>query len=197
MDPERIREQIEFIIEIDKLKNIYRRTYLLNSERTENDAEHSWHIALMAMVLAEYSNDKKINLLQVIKMLLIHDIVEIDAGDTFIYDEKGNMDKEQREQNAAERLFNILPEDQAKELKKLWEEFEKRETPEAKYAAVLDRLQPLLHNYYTQGKAWKEHGIHIDQVLKRNKHILEGSGDLWNYAEALIRDAAEKGYLKK
>ena len=141
---ERLKNQLTFIWEIDQLKNIFRQTYLLDENRKENDAEHSWHIAMMAVILQEYANED-VDLLRIIKMMLIHDIVEIDAGDTYCYDEAGNESKRQRELEAADRLFNILPQDQAKEFRALWDEFEARETDEAKFARALDRLQPLHH----------------------------------------------------
>ncbi|MBD3378799.1 HD domain-containing protein [candidate division KSB1 bacterium] len=188
----RIQKQIEFILEIDKLKHILRQSYLLQNLRRENSAEHSWQLALMAMVLAEYS-DESIDLLHVIRMALVHDIVEIDAGDTYCYGDQS--DKSQKEQAAAERLYGLLPDDQAKELHALWMEFETRETPEARFAAALDRLMPLLLNYHTQGQSWLEHGVRKDQVLERNCHIAEGSKELWDYAETLIQDAVKKGFL--
>lgn len=194
---ERLKKQINFISEIDKLKNIHRQTYLIHDDRHENDAEHSWHIAIMALILSEYAEEKGLDLLRVVKMLLIHDIVEIDAGDTFIYDTEGNKDKQEREQLAAQRIFHLLPDDQAKELHELWEEFEKQENQESKFAASLDRLQPLLHNYLTRGKSWKEHKIQSRQVKQRNEHMNNGSSILWNYAKKLIHSAVNRGYLQK
>ena len=149
MSIDRLNQQIEFIKEIDKVKQIFRQNELLDKTRRENDAEHSWHISIMAILLLEHSNQQNINLLKVIKMLLIHDLVEIDAGDTFKYDDKGNQDKNEREIKAAERIFNILPEDQAKEFRQLWDEFEEMQTPESQYAAALDRIQPLLFNCFS------------------------------------------------
>jgi putative hydrolase of HD superfamily len=142
--------QINFIIEIDKLKNVFRHTNLIHEERKENDAEHSWHIAMMTIVLSEYADTKGLDTLRIVKMLLIHDIVEIDAGDTFIYDKDKNRDKSRREQIAADRLFNLLPKDQAHELHNLWREFEEQKSPESRFAYAMDRLQPLLHNYSTK-----------------------------------------------
>ncbi len=190
----RLEQQIAFILEIDKLKSVLRRSYLLNENRHENSAEHSWHLSVMALVLAEHA-DAEIDQGRVLKMLLVHDIVEIDAGDTFIYDTAGNDTKATREQEAAHRIFGLLPSDQSAELQELWQEFEARETPEAKFAAALDRLMPLLHNYHTEGRSWKEHGITKEQVLRLNRHIANGSETLWEYAEALIDDAAARGYL--
>ncbi len=191
---DRLSRQIEFILEIDKLKSILRRSYLVHNPRLENSAEHSWHLAVLAMLLAEHANTE-VNLLRVLKMLLVHDIVEIDAGDTFCYDVAGNETKAERETLAARRIFGLLPDDQREELHGLWEEFEARQTPEAKYAAALDRLMPLLHNYHTQGRSWREHGVTRELVLDRNRHIGEGSEAIWQYMEALIEDAEEKGYL--
>ena len=152
MNENRLQRQIQFIIEIDKLKKIMRQTYLTDQSRKENDAEHSWHLAVMAILLAEYAKDDQIDLFHVLKMLLIHDLVEIDAGDTFCYDEDGNAHKLEKEIQAAERIFNLLPEDQARDFRKLWDEFEARQSPESRFAAALDRLQPLLHNSRTKGR---------------------------------------------
>jgi putative hydrolase of HD superfamily len=194
---ERLTQQMVFLLEIDKLKNVYRQTKVTGEDRHENDAEHSWHLAMMAFILYEHTNEKDVDLLRVIKMVLIHDIVEIDAGDTFAYDEKGYEDKEEREQKAANRIFNLLPEDIANELFDLWEEFETRQTKEAKFAAALDRLNPLLLNYHTGGHTWKKHGVKSDKVLTRNRPIEEGSQALWGYAEELIKTAIKEGLLKE
>ena len=196
MDNKRLQKQIEFIEEIDKLKNIWRQSFIIEGIRNENDAEHSWHLAMMAIILSEYAKDDNVDIAHVIKMVLVHDLVEIDAGDTYCYDEKGRKDKREREEKAADRIFNILPEDQAKEIYDLWLEFENRETAEAKFAASLDRLQPLIHNYKTKGKSWKEHGVTKEKVVNRNKHIAEGSPVLWNYTQKLIEASVEKGYLE-
>src|SRR5690606_28879866 len=175
MDKERLKKQLEFIIEVDKLKQIYRQTLLMDGSRNENDAEHSWHLALMAMVLQEYSPKKDLDITKVLKMLLIHDLVEIYAGDTFCYDEKANLNKNQRELEAAERLFSILPPDQNQEFRDLWDEFEKRETPEALFAASLDRIQPLICNYLTGGHTWVKYGVKSHKVLERNLLVKEGA----------------------
>lgn len=196
MDFDRLRRQIEFLVEIDKLKSIVRQTLITDGSRQEDSAEHSWHLAVMAMILSEYATEG-IDLLRVLKMVLAHDLVEIDAGDTYCYDEDANHDKLQREQKAAERIFGLLPEDQAAELRVLWDEFEARETAEAKFAAALDRLQPLLNNYRTRGQMWRKHGVKSGQVIARNRLIEEGAPDLWEYAGGLIRDAIERGYLAK
>jgi putative hydrolase of HD superfamily len=171
---ERWKRQIEFVIEIDRLKDVFRQSDVIRSRRRENDAEHSWHMAVMAAVLAEYA-EGDVDLPRVIRMLLVHDIVEIDAGDTYAYDDEGRATQAAREVEAADRIFAMLPADQGAELRALWDEFEGRRTPEARFAGALDRLQPLLLNYHTQGKAWREHGIRLDQVLVRNRPLAEGA----------------------
>ncbi len=195
MKKNRLKRQIDFIVELDKLKHIFRQTPLINGNRYENDAEHSWHVALMTLLLSEYADAKDTNLPCVVRMLLIHDLVEIDAGDTFVYDEEKNRDKSTRENVAAQRIFSILPTDQAREFRSLWEEFEKRESKEAKFAASMDSLEPLLYNYNTKGSSWKEHRIKSSQVLERNRHIGEASSVLWEYVKNLIADSVAKGYL--
>ncbi len=196
MDTEsRLQKQMDFIIEADKLKQIYRQNFLTDGSRYENDAEHSWHLALMCMLLSEYAHVKGLNVLKAMKMALIHDVVEIDAGDTYCYDLESEKDKPEREQRAADRLFGILPKDQAQEWRQLWEEFEARQSEEARFVAALDRLQPLLCNYLTKGRSWQVHGIKKEQVVSRNKSINEGSKELWQFAESIINDAVEKGYL--
>jgi putative hydrolases of HD superfamily len=195
----RLDQQIRFIVEIDKLKTIYRRTYLIDNpgeRRHENTAEHSWHIAVMAMVLAEYSNEP-IDVARVLKMTLIHDIVEIDAGDTFAYDTQGLVDKAARECAAADRLFALLPSDQESEFRALWDEFEEHKTPEARFAVAMDRFIPQLHNYYNQGGSWKEHEITHDRVVAKNAAMGDGAEDVWKWTLALLDDAVAKGYLSK
>ncbi|HOL18075.1 MAG TPA: HD domain-containing protein [Bacillota bacterium] len=188
---------MEFIVEVDKLKKITRQNYLADGARKENDAEHSWHLALMALVLCEHVRaEEKPDLLRVIKMALLHDLVEIDAGDTYCYDEKAGAGKRERELAAADRLFAILPPDQAREFRELWEEFEEQRTPEARFAAALDRLQPLTLNYIAGGKSWREHGITYSQVIKRNSSIGESSPALWKFTLEMIREAVRKGYIK-
>lgn len=194
MNTQRLHQQIAFILEIDRLKSVLRRTYLVNEPRHENSAEHSWHLAMMALLLAEHAN-VEVNLLSVLKMLLVHDIVEIDAGDTYCYDAVGSEDKADREEQAARRIFGLLPDDQQAELHQLWTEFEARVTPEAKFAAALDRLMPILHNYHTKGRSWIDHGITSTQVRERNRHAEEGSEVLWAYVEEIIADAVKQGYL--
>lgn len=191
---ELLKKQLEFMIEIDKLKRIERRTRNIHNSRYENDAEHSWHLAVMAMVLQEHANEE-VDLLKVIKMLLIHDLVEIDAGDTFAYDTKGHEDKLEREMKAAKRIFGMLPEEQEQQFLALWLEFEQKETSEAKFAAALDRLQPLIHNYMNQGETWRQYEVTSDRVIQRNQEIANGSAELWDYAHSLIQEAVEKGYF--
>ncbi|HEY0829042.1 MAG TPA: HD domain-containing protein [Bacilli bacterium] len=195
MENSRLIKQIEFIVEIDKLKNILRKTKLIDGSRYENDAEHTWHLTIMAVILLEHANAKELNLLKIIKMLLIHDIVEIDAGDTFAYDTKGRETKRDREEKAAERIFGILPQDQRADCLELWNEFEAKETHESKYAAALDRLQPMLFNFHNKGETWQLHGVTKDMVLSFNQHIGEGSDKLWEFAKELIEEAVVKGYL--
>lgn len=197
MISERLLSQMAFILEVDKIKNIFRQTSIHDGSRRENDAEHSWHLALMAIVLSEYAKDAGLDLLKVLKMAIIHDIVEIDAGDTFCYDTTAGLDKLEREEAAADRIFGLLPPDQRDEFRSLWEEFDKMESPEAAFAAALDRLQPVSLNYLNNGGTWQEHSILKQQVIKRNMHIENGAPKLWEYASHLIEDAVQKGYLKE
>lgn len=196
MTDNKLHQQINFIIEIDKLKSIFRRTKILDNSRYENDAEHSWHFAIMALILQEHANYPGINILKVVKMGLIHDIVEIDAGDTFIYREDLMEEKLRKERKAAERIFGLLPAEQKEEMIELWQEFEAKETPEAKFAGALDRLGPVLLNYQTHGQSWRENGVPAKRVLEVNSRIGEGSEELWEYAKGLIEDAVAKGYIK-
>ena len=191
----RLHEQIEFLCAIDELKSVQRQTTLLDGSRRENSAEHSWHLALYAMVLAEHGGD--LDLCRVLQMVLVHDIVEIDAGDTYIYDEKGRETKEERERLAADRLFALLPDDQAGVLRAAWDEFEERRTPEARFAYAIDRLQPLLHNYRTNGAAWRRHGITADQVYDKNHPIGDGAPRLWELARELVETSVQRGDLKR
>ncbi len=192
---ERLKKQMNFLLEVDKLKFISRQTYLSDGKRKENDGEHSWHLALMAVLLSEYSNEK-IDLVKVITMVLIHDIVEIDAGDTYAYDTLGNQSKREREVKAADRIFNILPKDQAQKLRQLWEEFEAYETPEAKFAHVCDNVQPLMLNDATDGLAWREHDVKKSQVLQRNRRTGEGSQVLMEYINRILDKNVESGNLR-
>ena len=196
MQQTRLKQQIEFIIEIDKLKNVLRQTLLIDSSRRENSGEHSWHLAIMTMILAEYAI-KGTDIFRAMKMTLIHDLVEIDTGDTFCYDVKGNESKAERELQTANRVFGILPEEQGKELRLLWDEFEARETPTAKFAVALDRIQPFLHNRETEGGTWKMHDIHRNQVMKRMAPVEQGTPELWDFMLAEIETCVAAGYLRK
>lgn len=180
-----LQKQIDFIHEIDKLKYIQRMTCLFHSDRRENDAEHSWHLCMMAMVLAPHANDK-VDLLTVFKMLLIHDIVEIDAGDTFLFDTQKDHDNTAEELKAAKRIFGMLPEDQAEELTTIWLEFEKAETAEAKFAKAVDRLAPMMQNATNNGGTWATHNVPFETVIEKKKRIKEGSEELWEYALELV-----------
>jgi putative hydrolase of HD superfamily len=192
---DRFRQQIEFILEVDKLKNVLRKTILMDRSRRENSAEHSWHIALTVLILSEYAKDSDVDLFRVMKILLVHDLIEIDAGDTYCYDDQGRKDQARREKKAADRIFNLLPADQARSLRELWDEFEERKTPESKFANALDRLQPFLHNYYTEGQIWQENNIKSAQVKSRMHPVDDGSPVLWNYVRFLIDDGVKKGFL--
>lgn len=192
---ERIKKQIDFILEVDKAKEIYRQNYISDASRKENDAEHGWHMALMAYLLREYANEN-IDIVRVMVMVLIHDIVEIDAGDTYAFDEKGYESKREREVAAADRIYNLLPEDQANELYDIWEEFEAYETPEAKFAHALDHFQPLLLHDKTNGISWREHGISKSQVYKRNIKTKEGSKVIDDCVNEYIESNVKKGNLK-
>lgn len=178
---DRLEQQFAFLREIDKEKQITRQTYLADGSRKEGDAEHAWHLAVMTLLLSEYANEE-IDVLKTMAMVLIHDLVEIDAGDTYAYDEAAKGTQAQRERVAAERIFGLLPEDQGSRLRGLWEEFEARETPEAKFARSMDHIQPLLLNDASGGKSWAEHGVRLGQILKRNQSTPEGSQALWEYA---------------
>lgn len=191
-----LEKQMAFLVEIDKLKTIERRTRIMHGDRLENDAEHSWHLAMMALILQKEAN-ADVDLLKVMKLLLVHDIVEIDAGDTFAYDAKGHEDKEEREQRAAKRIFGLLPAEQERELLDLWLEFEAKETAEARFASSLDRLQPLIHNHRNEGDTWQRYQITDGMVRDRNREIAQGSEGLWAYAQELIERSVEKGYLRK
>lgn len=192
---ERLKKQLEFILEIDKEKNILRQTHLSGHGRRENDAEHSWHMAIMAVLLKEYANEE-VDLLKVITMLLIHDLVEIDAGDTYAYDEKGNESRPDREKRAADRIYGMLPEDQGLKLRELWEEFEAYESPEAKYAHMLDNFQPLILNDSNDGGDWRSHGVRKSQIYKRNAKTAQGSETVWTYMQELIQNNIDKGNIK-
>lgn len=192
---DRIKKQLDFMLELDKMKNLYRQTYVLHEDRKENDAEHSWHLAILAMLLSEYAA-QPVDVLHVMKMVLIHDVVEIDAGDTYCYDAEGYKSKADREEKAAQRIFGLLPDDQREEFYTLWREFEDSETNDARFAAMLDRLQPIMLNYTKGGRSWQEHGIHKEQVLARNLPYLSESEQLADVIRSVIDEAAEKGWLK-
>lgn len=190
-----LHQQIAFMMETDKLKRIIRRNYNADGSRLENTAEHSWQITLMALTLSEYA-EESIDSSKLIKMLLIHDLVEIDAGDTYLYGEVDVQERDVREQQAAERIFGLLPYQQKSDFMELWQEFEASETPEARFAKAIDRLMPILNNYHSGGRSWKENNISREQVLDKCGGIRYGSEKLWAYAQTLIDRAKEKGYLE-
>lgn len=189
---DRLERQIRFIIEADKLKEVFRQTLCTQSRRYENSAEHSWHFALMVIILAEHAN-QPVDVLRVLKMVLIHDLVEIDAGDTYAYDTANMATQHAREAQAADRIFGLLPPDQAADYRALWEEFEARQTPEAKFAAACDRFHPMLLNCLTGGETWRKHGVTHDKVVARNQHTKEGSEAMWKYAARMLDEAAAQG----
>lgn len=191
----RLEQQLQFIVEIDKVKNIFRQTYLADAGRKENDAEHSWHIALMAYLLKEYA-EKPVDVSKVMLMVLIHDLVEIDAGDTYAYDAAGAVSKREREVKAANRIFGLLPEDQGSYFRALWEEFEAYESAEAKYAHLLDNFQPLLLNDASDGKSWVEHDVKKSQIYKRNEKIEETSEEVWKCMQGIIDKHIELGHVR-
>ena len=195
MEQDRLERQIAFCREIDKEKFIQRQTYLSDGIRKENDSEHAWHMAIMTLLLNEYANEE-IDVLKTVSMLLIHDLVEIDAGDTYAYDEEGKKTQRQRELAAADRIFSLLPEDQATKLRALWDEFEEAQTPEAKFAHTMDNIQPAMLNAAAGGKAWEEKNVRLSQILGRNSHTAEGSEALWEYSyHHFIRPHVEKGKI--
>lgn len=195
MDKSRIEKQFDFCLEIDKEKLIKRQTLLSNGVNKENDAEHAWHMALMCILLSEYANEE-IDLLKTISMILVHDIVEIDAGDTYAYDDNGKKTQREREEKAADRIFGLLPEDQQEKFRALWEEFEAGETAEARFAHTIDNVQPTMLNNATDGKMWAKRGVKLSQILERNKSTAEGSEELWNYSfNNFIKPNIEKGRI--
>lgn len=197
MEKSRLEKQFDFCREIDKEKFIKRQTYLSDGIHKENDAEHAWHMAVMAILLGEYANEG-IDILKTVTMLLIHDLVEIDAGDTYAYDEEAKKTQGQREKAAADRIFGLLPEDQGKYMRGVWEEFEEGETPEAKFAHTMDNIQPTMLSAATGGKGWEEHGVHLGQILDRNKNTAQGSEKLWKYSyQNFISPNLEKGKIKR
>lgn len=194
VDNVKLKKQIEFLVEIDKMKNVFRKTVLIDKSRRENDAEHSWHFAMLAMVLSEYSSEK-VDVNKVIRIALVHDLVEVYAGDTFAYDDEAKKDKEKREREAAEKLFGILDSEQGKYLRSLWDEFEQKESIEAKYANVCDRFQPLIHNYLTDGFTWKEGNVRSSQVLERMDIIRETAPELWKVVTGIVDESVKTGIL--
>lgn len=195
MDEKRLEQQIAFCREIDKEKFVGRQTWLTGAVRKENDAEHAWHMAVMTVLLSEYANEE-IDVLRTMTMLLIHDLVEIYAGDTYAYDEEGKKTQKSREIAAADRLFQMLPEDQGKKFREIWEEFEAENTPESRFARTMDNLQPMMLNAATNGKSWADRGIRLSQILGRNKNTAKGSGVLWEYAkENFLQPNLEKGRI--
>ncbi len=194
MTNDRLACQLQFILELDKLKGIVRRSLLLDSHRRENSAEHSWHLAMLALVLAEHANEP-IDLLHTLKLVLVHDIVEIDAGDTYAYDAAGHTGKDERERAAARRVFGLLPADQAEEMIGLWEEYEEQKTPEARFALAMDRLMPLLHNYHTGGVTWRENRVTVGQVKERMAPVAVGSDSLGEAVSAIVEQAIASGLL--
>ncbi len=194
-DQKRLEQQMDFLREMDKSKEIFRQNYLADGSRKENDAEHAWYLALMALILREYANEE-VDLLHVICLVLIHDAVEIDAGDTYAYDKEGMQDKRERESRAADRIFSLLPPDQAALLQGLWEEFEAEETMESKFANALDKFSPAYLNHVSGGKSWVEHGVTFEQVMERNSRTGEGAKALWVYLRGLLESDREKGLLR-
>ena len=195
MDPKRFAQQIQFVLEIDKEKNILRQTHLSGHGRQENDAEHAWHMAIMIYLLKEYANEE-IDVAKAMMMALIHDIVEIDAGDTYAYDTERLATQKEREEKAADRIFGMLPADQCAELRSLFEEFEAFETPEAKFARAMDNFQPLLLNASNDGEDWKAHRVHKSQVVRRQEKTDLGASEIWDYTRAIIEDHVAKGNIQ-
>lgn len=196
MDKERLQQQMNFLLEIDKEKTIKRQTLISDGSRQETDAEHAWHLAVMCGLLSEYANEK-IDVAHTMLMVLMHDLVEIDAGDTYAYDTAGNKTKRERELKAADRIYNLLPPDQAKLARELWDEFEAMETPEAKFANTLDKIQPVMLNDAAGGISWTRHQVREEQILGRNVRTPEGSEALWEYARGLIEKNVENGNIIK
>lgn len=195
MISDRIRQQFEFIKEIDALKSVYRQSFVISGYKRENDAEHSWTLAMLCIVLHEYAIES-INLSKVLKMVLIHDIVEIDAGDTFAYDEEAIKTKRDREFKAADRIFNILPSDQAKEFRAIWDEFEEAKSPEARFATALDRIAPMFLNYSSGGLTWKEHKMDYPRIINKCKADIDnGTKNVWPFIEEFLQDGIKQGFI--
>jgi putative hydrolase of HD superfamily len=195
--PRDLARRLRFLCEIDKVKSIYRHTLLMDGSRQENDAEHAWHLAIMALLFADLSKKPDIDLFKVLSMVLIHDIVEIDCGDAFVYDEKLRAKKKLQEARAARRIFGLLPTRLSRRFLSLWEEFERRESAEAKFAAALDRFQPILHNYMTRGRVWKKEGVDAEKVLRINAHIDAGAPALWEQVKKMVLRGSRRGYFGK
>ncbi len=193
----RLKQQLDFLTEVDKMKNIMRQTLLIDKSRQETDAEHSWHFALMALTLYEHCEIKNVNIDRVIKMALIHDLVEIYAGDTFAFDVTGNESKELREKEAADKLFSLLPAEQAADFRNIWEEFDEMLTPDALYASAIDRLQPFISNFHTDGHTWAKHNVSINKVYERISPVKTAIPELSEYIDFVINDSVEKGYITK
>lgn len=190
-----LRKQLEFVVEIDKLKQIFRRNLIIDGSRRENDAEHSWHLALMAILLQEHAKNKDFSLEKVMKMVIVHDLVEVYAGDTFAYDVAGNEDKNAREMAAAEKLFSMLPKNQGDEIRKLWEEFDEEKTPDSRYAAALDHLQPFIHNALTDGHTWRSGNVTKEQIYQRMKVVMDELPELRPWMEEQIQYGLSKGWI--
>ena len=193
----RLKQQLNFIIEADKMKSVMRQTLLADKSREESDAEHSWHIALMALTLLEHAGFEGIDINRVVKMAIIHDLVEIYAGDTFAYDTVNNESKEEREKEAADKLFGLLPPEQGEEYRGLWEEFDEMETPDAMYAAAIDRLQPFINNTLTDGHTWVKHSVTAEQIYKRMAPVKKALPALWGFIEEAVESGIKKGWVKK
>ena len=191
----RLHAQLDFLLEIDKMKTILRQTVLVDKSRRENDAEHSWHFALMAITLFEYCELEGVNLDRVVKMALVHDLVEIYAGDTFAYDEEGTKDKEARERASADKIFSMLPKEQGSEFRLLWEEFDQMKTPDALYASAIDRFQPFLNNSATGGHTWDKYSVSLSQIYKRMNPVKIATPKLWDFVESTIKESIEQGYI--
>lgn len=195
METSRFEQQMRFLVEIDQMKNVLRQTLLADGSRRESDAEHSWHLAMYAMLLSEYA-PKPIDVSRVVRMVLVHDLIEIYAGDTFCYDKEGNKDKVAREAAAADRLYALLPADQAAEYRALWEEFDRMDTPDSCFAAALDRIQPIINNYLTKGHTWKLGHVTSAQVYERMAPVKNGLPEAWKVVEWIINDSIKKGFLQ-
>ena len=195
METSRVEQQMRFLVEIDQMKNVLRQTLLADGSRRESDAEHSWHLAMYAMLLSEYAPEP-VDISRVVRMVLVHDLIEIYAGDTFCYDKEGNRDKAAREAAAADRLYALLPADQAGEYRALWEEFDRMDTPDSRFAAALDRIQPIINNYLTKGHTWKLGHVTSAQVYERMAPVKSGLPEAWKVVEWIINTSIEKGFLQ-